>query len=136
HGIVSADSLIPPTDPYYPKDLQLYPHDPSAAKALLAQAGYPNGFSEDVWSTSAYPYLDEAAQIGKQDLAQIGITLNIQSVSNDQYLAAFLKKPIVMDFGLRQHPLFMFQLYYASTSGSNLSRLHDAKIDAWIREFQ
>jgi peptide/nickel transport system substrate-binding protein len=136
HGVVSADSMIPPGDPYYPADLKPYPHDPTQAKALLAQAGYPQGFTEDVWSTSAYPYLDQAAQIGKANLAEIGITLNVQSVSNDQYLAAFLKKPIVMDYGQRQHPLFMFQLYYASTSASNLSRLKDAKIDGWIKEFQ
>jgi len=136
HGVVSADSMIPPSDPYYPADLKPYPHDPTQAKALLAQAGYSQGFTEDVWSTSAYPYLDDAAQIGKADMAAVGITLNVQSVSNDQYLAAFLKKPIVMDFGQRQHPLFMFQLYYASTSGSNLSRLKDAKIDGWIKEFQ
>jgi peptide/nickel transport system substrate-binding protein len=136
HGIVSADSLIPPTDPYYPAGLKPFPYDPPAAKSLLAKAGYPKGFSEDVWTTTAFPYLDEGAQFGKAGMAPAGITLNIKSVSNDQYLAAFLKKPIVMDFGLRQHPLFMFQLYYASTSASNLSRLHDAKIDAWINEFQ
>ena len=136
HGVVSADSMISPQDPYYPSDLKPFPHDPTKAKALLTQAGYPNGFSEDVWSTAAYPYLDQAAQIGKAQMAAIGITFNVKSVSNDQYLAAFLKQPIVMDYGLRQHPLFMFQLYYASTSGSNLSRLHDSKIDAWIKEFQ
>jgi peptide/nickel transport system substrate-binding protein len=136
HGVVSADSLISPTDPYYPADLKPFPHDPDQAKALLAQAGLPSGFTEDVWSTSAYPYLDQAAQIGKASMAQSGITLNVQSVSADQYLAAFLKKPIVMDYASRQHPLFMFQLYYASTSGSNLSRVKDAKIDGWIKEFQ
>ncbi len=135
HGEVSADSMIPPGDPYYPADLKPFPHDPDKAKALLAQAGVPN-ITEDAWSTSAYPYLDQAAQIGKANLADIGFTLNVKSVSNDQYLAAFLHKPIVMDFGQRQHPLFMFQLYYASTSGSNLSRLKDAKIDGWIKEFQ
>ncbi len=53
--------------------------------------------------------------------------MNIQSVSNDRYLAAFLKQPIVMDYALRQHPVFMFELYYASTASTNLSRLKDPK---------
>jgi peptide/nickel transport system substrate-binding protein len=29
HGMVSADSLIPPTDPWYPKSLKPFPYDPS-----------------------------------------------------------------------------------------------------------
>jgi peptide/nickel transport system substrate-binding protein len=135
-GIPSADSLIWPLDPYYPKDLKPFPYDPEQAKSLLAKAGYPKGFAENVWTTTAFPYYNEAAQFAQASMAKAGITLNIKSVSLDQYLAAFLKQPIVMDNALRQHPLFMFQLYYASTSPSNLSRLHDAKIDAWINEFQ
>jgi ABC-type transport system substrate-binding protein len=41
-----------------------------------------------------------------------------------------------MDYGLRQHPSVMFDLYYLSTSPQNLSRLKDAKIDKWIAEFK
>ncbi len=134
HGVVSADSLISPQDPYYPADLKPFPYDVASAKALLSQAGYPDGFKEDIWSTSAYPYLDDGAQFGKQYLGAGGLTMNIQSVSNDRYLAAFLKQPIVMDYALRQHPVFMFELYYASTASTNLSRLKDPKIDGWIKE--
>jgi peptide/nickel transport system substrate-binding protein len=132
HGVVSADSLISPHDPYYPADLKPFPYDVSGAKSLLSQAGYPNGFSEAIWSTSAYPYLDDGAQFGKQYFGAGGIKINIQSVSNDRYLAAYLKQPIVMDYALRQHPVFMFELYYASTSASNISRLKDPTIDKWI----
>jgi peptide/nickel transport system substrate-binding protein len=135
HGVVSADSLISPDDPFYPDDLEPYPYDVEQAKSLLSQAGYPTGFGEDIWTTTAYPYIDEGAAFGKQAFGAAGVKITIQSVSNDRYLAAFLKQPIVMDFALRQHPVFMFELYYASTAGTNLSRLKDPKIDAWIAEF-
>lgn len=136
NGEVSADSMIPPSDPYYPKDLKPFPYDPEKAKSLLKQAGYPNGFKEKIWTTAAYPLLNEGAAFGKQAFEKGGIEIEIENVSSDRYLKAFLNEPIVMDYGLRQHPSVMFDLYYLSSSPQNLSRLKDAKIDKWIREFK
>jgi peptide/nickel transport system substrate-binding protein len=133
-GVVSADTLIDPTDPWYPKDLQPFPYDPEQAKALLAEAGMADGFSEKVWTTTAYPLLNEGAAYGKQAMAVGGIEFDIQSVSADRYIEAFLNEPIVMDYYLRQHPMVMFQLYYLSSSTSNTTRLKDAQIDTWINE--
>ncbi|MFM8577907.1 MAG: ABC transporter substrate-binding protein [Planctomycetaceae bacterium] len=50
--------------------------DVALAKKLLAEAGNPNGFSIDmtVWARPAWP---EAAQLIKQQLAEVGITVNI-----------------------------------------------------------
>ena len=38
-------SLVGPGITGFPADLQRYPYDPVAARALLAEAGYPNGFA-------------------------------------------------------------------------------------------
>jgi peptide/nickel transport system substrate-binding protein len=136
YGEISADSLIAPSDPYYPNDLKPLPHDPEKAKFLLKQAGYPDGFKANIWTTAGYPLLNEGAAFGKQAFAEGGIDIEIQNVSTDRYLKAFLHEPIVMDYGLRQHPTVMFDLYYLSSSPQNLSRLKDAKIDRWIKELK
>jgi peptide/nickel transport system substrate-binding protein len=135
-GVVSADSLIPPGDPFYPPDLQPFPYDPEKAKALLAQAGLADGFKDKIWTTTAYPYLNEGAAFGKEAWGKANIEMDLQSVSNDRYLSAFLNEPIVMDYYLAQHPVGMFELYYASGSDSNTTRYKDPEIDAWLAELK
>ena len=45
-----ASNPIPPTMLGYNPDVKTYAYDPDKAKALLKKAGYPNGFSTDLWA--------------------------------------------------------------------------------------
>ena len=61
-----------------PADTQeLFTYNPDKAKQLLAEAGYPDGFSATVEVSSLEPYADEVAMLSNY-LEKVGIKLNIE----------------------------------------------------------
>jgi peptide/nickel transport system substrate-binding protein len=68
-------SMVPPTDPWYEDLTGLYPHDPGKAKDLLAQAGAQN--LQLRLRLPNIPYAVAAGQVVKSQLAEVGITANI-----------------------------------------------------------
>ncbi len=81
-------TVIPyaPTSWAYPEDLaDFYTYDPDKAKELLAEAGYPDGFkTQMVIRGAGGEHLDQA-QVYQQDLAQIGIEIEILPTELPQY---------------------------------------------------
>lgn len=74
---------------YYNSSIQNLPYNVTNAKALLAEAGYPGGAGfptiNMIYYTSAYAAL--VAEILKEDLANIGITLQTQELTADEVVA-------------------------------------------------
>lgn len=66
-------------------DVQPYPYDPEKAKALLAEAGYANGFEIELEYTSRY-LTREQAQAISADLAKVGVKLNLQEEEYGQFV--------------------------------------------------
>jgi len=75
-----ANQVLPPSLPGYDKAFKGYPYDPAAAKKLLAEAGYPDGFSTVLYVTDTDPQ-PRIAQAIQQDLAAVAIKADIKSVS-------------------------------------------------------
>jgi len=61
-----------------------YSYDPAKAKAMLAAAGYPNGFTTTLMSHNVDPW-PKVLQSIQNDLAQVGITANIKTLNEDAY---------------------------------------------------
>lgn len=78
-----AKSLLPPNSWAYNANLYIPDYDLKAAKQLLQEAGYPDGFTFDLWTMPvqrAYnPNPQKMALLLKQSLAQIGVTAHIVS---------------------------------------------------------
>lgn len=70
----------------YVKELEPYPYDPAKAKKLLADAGYPNGFTftSDVYVTGANADAAVYQQVAN-DLAQIGVTMKLNVMAFPRY---------------------------------------------------
>lgn len=69
---VPADGLFPPELPANLKQGP-WPYDPQKARALLKEAGYPNGFETALWSAYNNTTASKAVQFLSQQLAQVGI---------------------------------------------------------------
>jgi peptide/nickel transport system substrate-binding protein len=66
-----------------------FPFDPQKAKALLADAGYPNGFSFAINLLNGYPEGEKIATIWQAGLQQAGVTLNIQTMERAVWSPAY-----------------------------------------------
>jgi peptide/nickel transport system substrate-binding protein len=83
---VAIGSDTVPSDPYYLNLANLYPYNPSKAKRLLAEAGYPHGFSTTL-TLPPYYYAQLAAPVVQSELEAIGITVTIQNVAFPLWLS-------------------------------------------------
>jgi ABC-type transport system substrate-binding protein len=67
--------------------VQSFPFDPAKAKELLAEAGYPNGFSATFMGTHGVMSKDfEMMQAIQQMLRRVGVTVSIQTAEWARYL--------------------------------------------------
>lgn len=96
---VSNASFVPPVMAWansskVPAD---YKFDPAAAKKMLAEAGYPNGFSIDLWympvSRPYFPTPKPIAEAIAADLSAIGIKVNLKTQDWAKYLEDRNKEP-------------------------------------------
>lgn len=72
-------SFFPPHDPAYVDLTGAYPLDHDAARALLTEAGHPDGLSVSL-RLPPFPYARRSGEIIQSQLAKIGVTANIENV--------------------------------------------------------
>lgn len=65
--------------PWYDKELaQGWNYDPERSKALLAQAGYPNGFETTLLAAAQYAMHKDTAEVVQQHLAAVGVQSDLR----------------------------------------------------------
>ncbi|NBR99540.1 MAG: ABC transporter substrate-binding protein, partial [Actinobacteria bacterium] len=84
-------SFVPPTDAWYEDLSKTFPYDVQAAKNLLKQAGYPNGFSITLDIPPA-PYAEASQEFIVASLKKIGINVTIKPVAWGEWLDRIFTK--------------------------------------------
>lgn len=76
---VPSAGIVPESMPWSNPRLHRYEYDPARARALLREAGFPDGFRSTLWHILGD--IDRLVVAGiQQDLAQVGIQLELQPV--------------------------------------------------------
>lgn len=80
-------NFSPAMGAYYNETLEgSYDHDPDRARELLKEAGYEDGFTATLRVPAVYQAHVDTAQVLKQQLAEVGITLNIEPMEQATWL--------------------------------------------------
>jgi peptide/nickel transport system substrate-binding protein len=136
-GVPATGPLLPGTwaaDPAVRK----YPYDPAAAKRLLAEAGFPNGFEVDFWvpeSGSGMQSPVEMSTVIQSNLAAIGVKASLKTFEWGSYLGKLRSDAPAMfalswflkseDPDLSLYPLF----FSKNTPLPNRSNYNNAEVD-------
>ena len=126
-------------NPYsnWPADLQAqYAYNPTLAKQLLAQAGFPNGFTTVCVANNTSDL--DLLQIIDNNLAAINITVNVQLMDNASWGTYCIsnKKSVAMSFcdgrpfGNAYSPIRQLQLFRTGYGG-DYSLVSDPTFDAF-----
>ncbi len=107
---IATGALIPPVLWGHDGELKPHPYDPEKAKALLKEAGYPDGFSTQIWAIPVYrPYMPNgrrAAEMIQADWAKIGVKAEVVTFEWGEYIqrARAGEAPVAMFGGIYDFP--------------------------------
>ena len=87
-GVATGTSMYPNQQQYFMPELaENYRQDVEKAKELLAQAGYPDGFSMTITAPSNYAQHMDTAQVLIEQLKAVGITAELVPVEWDTWVS-------------------------------------------------
>ncbi len=126
-------SHFPPRNPAYVDLTQQYPHDVAAAKRLLAQAGYPQGFSVSL-KLPPPSYARRSGEIIAAQLAEVGIHAAIENLEWAQWLEQVFARhdfdmSIVMHIEPLDYDIYARDEYYFGYSNADFKGLMAALED-------
>lgn len=121
---------------WFNANAKTYPYDPARAKALLAEAGFPNGF-EYTLSTPQIGVLQQINQLVQEQLAAVGIKLKLEPVAQSEWYDRLVKRTTNMSpnrWTQRPDPDGLLYILFHSTGFANTSGYKNEKVDKLLEE--
>jgi peptide/nickel transport system substrate-binding protein len=119
-----------------------FQYDPAAAKQLLAEAGYPNGFQVDLVSSPGYGQIwVQGVELMQQDLKSIGLDATIKMQEYTSYVSSTFQGKFeggnVLVYGL-ETPFtephdFLYSMYHPKGT-RNHAGVNDPRLTAMIEK--
>lgn len=135
-GIVARGTTIPSgvyaftNSPYNTRNV-------AEAKKLLAEAGLPNGFTMNLYVTSTYDFLRTPAEVIRDNLAEVGIRVNIQAEDWNVYLPKALKSEFDVTLlgtsGQSDPDDYLYNTFHPA-SALNLSKYNNPKVTQLLEQ--
>jgi peptide/nickel transport system substrate-binding protein len=121
---------------WFNPNAKTYPYDPAKAKALLAEAGYPNGF-EYTLSTPQIGVLQQINQLVQEQLTPIGIKLKLEPVAQSEWYDRLVKRTTNMSpnrWTQRPDPDGLLYILFHSAGFANTSGYKNEQVDKLLEE--
>jgi len=147
-GILAINPL-PPVVWSYTDDVQRYDYNPEKAKELLAEAGYPDGFSCVFWIPESGSGMQQPVPMGtamQADLKAVGIDCKIETFEWGTYLDKVIVPPEDAEFDLMEmswigdngdpdnHLFILLSGEQWPPHGYNMGFYKNDEVDALLRE--
>ncbi len=118
-------------------DLPFYTPNVDAAKAALAEAGYPNGFDMDVIYIPQFPLMDISAQVLAAQWQKIGINASPRATEYGVWLDLRVKTfdywiSTNLDFPTLDPDQYLFNTFHTGSSPAGWDGWSDAEVDALL----
>ncbi|MGQ9598769.1 MAG: ABC transporter substrate-binding protein [Anaerolineae bacterium] len=147
-GLLAINPL-PPVVWSYTDELQRYDYNPEKAKQLLAEAGYPNGFSCVFWVPESGSGMQQPVAMGtaiQADLKAVGIDCKIETFEWGTYLDKVIVPPEKAEYDLMEmswigdngdpdnHLYILLSGEQWPPAGFNMGYYKNEQVDALLRE--
>jgi glutathione transport system substrate-binding protein len=138
-GSTITGGLIPSSSWAHNAELDgTYPYDPARAQELLAEAGFADGFSVTLLSTSQYGMHQSSAEIAQQNLQAIGIDCQLELFD----WSTVVQRQTEGSYQFRIHglspelvdPDFLTNFFASGSAFSRSSNFADEEIDRLLAE--
>jgi peptide/nickel transport system substrate-binding protein len=135
-GTVGNDTPINASYYFFDKDLPIKTQDVEKAKALLAEAGYPDGIELTLIASDNPPIRTQMAVALREMAKPAGFTINVQTMPHATYLDQVWKKGnfYIGLYNMQPSADGIFKLLYTSDASWNETRWNNKEFDKLIAD--